>query len=60
MLLGLISYIPMLNTFFGTAPLQGWQLLLSLPFAVSILLLDECRRFLVRRDNHFVMRWLSW
>ncbi|MFT6916396.1 MAG: sodium/potassium-transporting ATPase subunit alpha [Motiliproteus sp.] len=59
-LLGMISYIPAFNIFFGTAPLQGWQLALSVPFAVLILLLDELRRYLVRRNNRFVLKWLSW
>ena len=60
LLLGLISYVPLLNTFFGTAPLLGWQLLLSLPFALTILLLDELRRHLLRRNNRWVLRWLTW
>ncbi len=59
-LLAAISYIPAFNTFFGTAPLAPWQLALSVPFAVAILLGDELRRVFVRRENAFVLRWLSW
>ena len=59
-LLGLISYVPAFNTFFGTAPLEPWQLLLSVPFAIAILVGDELRRVLVRRDNPFVLKWLTW
>ena len=59
-LLALISYVPVCNTFFGTAPLAPWQLVLSLPFALTILVGDELRRLLVRRDNRFVLRWLTW
>jgi len=60
MLLCCISYLPMCNVFFGTAPLQPWQLLLSVPFAVLILVADEIRRIFVRRDNEFVLKYLTW
>jgi len=59
-LLGLIAYVPTCNTFFGTAPLEPWQLVLSIPFAVFILVGDEIRRVFVRRENPFVLRWLTW
>ena len=59
-LLGLIAYVPAFNIFFGTAPLEGWQLLLSVPFALLILFGDEVRRVFVRRENPFVLRWLTW
>ena len=60
MLLACISYIPAFNTFFGTAPLEAWHLMLSVPFALVILFGDELRRVFVRRGNRFVLRWLSW
>jgi len=60
LLLASISYIPAFNTFFGTAPLQLWHMALSVPFALAILIGDEVRRFFVRRDNPFVLRWLTW
>ena len=60
LLLALIAYVPAFNTFFGTAPLEPWQLLLSVPFALAILAGDELRRVLVRRENPFVLRWLTW
>jgi sodium/potassium-transporting ATPase subunit alpha len=59
-LLALIAYVPAFNTFFGTAPLEPWQLVLSVPFAITILLGDELRRVFVRRENPFVLRWLTW
>ena len=59
-LLALITYIPFLNTFFGTAPLQPWQLMLSVPFAIMIIIGDETRRIFVRNDNPFVLKWLTW
>lgn len=60
LLLALIAYVPACNTFFGTAPLEAWHLSLSVPFALLILLGDEFRRVLVRRNNRFVRRWLTW
>ncbi len=60
LLLALIAYVPAFNTFFGTAPLELWQLSLSIPFAIAIFVGDEFRRVLVRRGNRFVLRWLTW
>ncbi|MEM6462628.1 MAG: HAD-IC family P-type ATPase [Pseudomonadota bacterium] len=60
LLLACISYFPAFNTFFGTAPLEAWHLMLSVPFAIAILLGDELRRVFVRRRNPFVLRWLTW
>ena len=60
LLLCCISYIPLCNVFFGTAPLQPWQMLLSVPFALFILAVDELRRIYVRRGNEFVLKYLTW
>ena len=60
LLLAAISYIPAFNTFFGTAPLELWHFALSIPFALAIIIGDEIRRVYVRRENAFVLRWLSW
>jgi sodium/potassium-transporting ATPase subunit alpha len=59
-LLALIAYVPLMNTFFGTAPLELWQLSLSIPFAITIIIADEVRRIFVRRENAFVLKWLTW
>ena len=59
-LLAAISHIPFLQPFFGTAPIGWFEVSLGLPVAAAILLGDELRRWLIRRDNHFVQRWLSW
>ena len=60
LLLGLISYVPWCNMFFNTAPLEAWHLMLSVPFAIFILLGDELRRVFVRKENPFVLKWLTW
>ncbi len=59
-LVAAISHVPFLQPFFGTAPIGWFELSLGLPFAVAILVGDELRRWLIRRDNQFVQRWLTW
>ncbi len=59
-LVALIAYVPVLNVFFGSAPL-GWpELLAAVPFALAILVFDETRKYLVRRGNRFVLKYLTW
>jgi sodium/potassium-transporting ATPase subunit alpha len=59
-LLAAISHVPVLQPFFGTAPIGWCELSLGAPFALAIILGDEFRRWLVRRGNRFVLRWLTW
>lgn len=59
-LVAAISHVQFLQPFFGTAPIGWYEVSLGVPFAVSILLGDEFRRWLIRRNNRFVQRWLTW
>ncbi|HEX5362888.1 MAG TPA: HAD-IC family P-type ATPase, partial [Gallionella sp.] len=59
-LVAAISHVAFLQPFFGTAPIGWFEVSLGLPFAAAILLGDEFRRWLIRRDNRFVQRWLCW
>lgn len=59
-LLAAVSHLPVLQPFFGTAPIGWFELSLGLPFAILILLGDELRRWLIRKDNHFVQCWMMW
>jgi sodium/potassium-transporting ATPase subunit alpha len=59
-ILAAISHVPFLQPFFGTAPIGWFELSLGIPFALLIILGDEFRRSLIRRDNRFVQRWLTW
>jgi len=59
-LLYVILYFPPAQTFFGTNSLTPFELSLSVPFALLILLGDEVRRFFVRRGNEFVKKYLTW
>ncbi len=59
-LVAAISHVPLLQPFFGTAPIGWFELSLGIPFALVILLGDEFRRWMIRRGNPFVQRWLTW
>ncbi len=58
-LLSIIIFTPFGNAFFGTAPLTLGEILLSLPFAVVIVLFGEFRKFLIRKDNRFIKKYLE-
>ncbi|MFH1409422.1 MAG: HAD-IC family P-type ATPase [Nanoarchaeota archaeon] len=59
-ILGIIVYLPAANAFFDTHPLSLFELSLSIPFALLILLLDELRKVFIRRGNQFVTAYLNW
>ena len=59
-LVAAVSHVTWLQPFFGTAPIGWFELSLGVPFALLILLGDELRRWLIRRNNSFVQRWLTW
>lgn len=46
----LIVYTPWGNTIFGTAPIPVVVWLFALPFAIGMLLLEEARKWVVRRS----------
>lgn len=48
------------NTVFNTHPLPAIVWLIPVPFALWIFVGDEVRKWLRRRGNTFVERWLSW
>ena len=55
-----LSEIEILQEIFGTAAIGWFELALGMPFALALLLADECRRWLLRRENAFAQRWLIW
>lgn len=59
-LVAIIAYVPFLNPFFHSAPLGAVELLVAVPFALLILVFDETRKYLVRKENPFVLKWLTW
>jgi len=54
LLAALIIYSRPGNAFFGTAPVEGWIWLALLPFAFLILLAEEGRKMIVRRNLNTV------
>ncbi|GAB7026679.1 cation-translocating P-type ATPase [Geotalea toluenoxydans] len=53
--LSIIEWSP-LHLLFGNASLSAGELVLAWPFALAILLLDELRRWLIRRNVRWVVR----
>ncbi|MEW6681395.1 MAG: cation-transporting P-type ATPase [Nitrospirota bacterium] len=53
----LIDYTPWGNLFFGTAPIALGAWLFVIPFAVGMLVLEEARKWIVRKRN--ATSWLS-
>lgn len=49
-ILGLIIFNPLVNTIFNTAPISIKYILLAIPFAIALLLVDELIKFGVRRN----------
>ena len=48
-LVSCISYVPVLQSVFGTAGLTVWDWLMLVSFGLALLLADECRKAIVRR-----------
>jgi sodium/potassium-transporting ATPase subunit alpha len=59
-LLLLIVYWPVLQPFLGTAPLTLGELLLGVPFALFMLVLDGLRKYLLRKKVHWVEKYGEW
>ena len=55
-----IVFVPAANKFFGTHSLSFFEIMLSVPFALLILFGDELRKLLLRKDNKFVKKYLTW
>jgi len=59
-LLSIIIYSPFTREFFGTTALTLKELCLSLPFVFIIFFLSELRKWLIRKDNHFIKKYFEW
>jgi len=55
----IVLYFPLANHYLGTQPL-GFEMLLAVPFALSIILVDEIRKYFIRKKNPFVRKYLEW
>ena len=59
-ILALIIWNPFANLIFNTSPLDIRYILLSIPFAILLLGVDELRKYLLRRNVSWAVRFLKW
>jgi sodium/potassium-transporting ATPase subunit alpha len=59
-ILALIIWNPFANLIFNTSPLDLRYILLSIPFAIFLLGIDELRKYLLRRNVGWAVRFLKW
>ncbi len=61
LLLGfIIVYTPVANTIMNTHPIPLKIFFLAWPFALAIFIFDETRRWLIRRGNKFVKKYINY
>ncbi len=60
MILAFIIWYPTANLIFNTSPLDLRYLLLAIPFAILLLGVDELRKYLLRRNVGWAIRFLKW
>ncbi len=60
LILAFIVWNPFANLIFNTSPLDLRYILLSIPFALFLLGIDELRKYLLRRDVGWAARFLKW
>ena len=60
LILALIIWSPFANLIFNTSPLDLRYVLLSVPFAIFLLGIDELRKYLLRRKVRWAVRFLKW
>ena len=59
-ILALIIWNPFANLIFNTAPIELRYMLLSVPFAVLLLGVDELRKYLLRKNIKWATRLFKW
>lgn len=60
LILALIIWNPFANLIFNTAPVDLRYMLLAIPFAVILLGIDEMRKYLLRKNVNWAIRFLKW
>ncbi len=59
-ILALLIWNPFANLIFNTSPLDLRYILLSIPFAILLLGIDELRKYLLRRNVGWMVKFLKW
>lgn len=60
LILALIIWNPFANLIFNTAPIDLRYMLLAVPFAVFLLGVDELRKYLLRKNVRWAVRFFKW
>ncbi|MCO5381108.1 MAG: cation-transporting P-type ATPase [Methanosarcina barkeri] len=60
LILAFIIWNPFVNLIFNTSPLDLRYVLLSIPFAIFLLGIDELRKYLLRKNVSWAARFLKW
>jgi sodium/potassium-transporting ATPase subunit alpha len=60
LILAFIIWNPFANLIFNTSPLDLRYVLLSIPFAIFLLGIDELRKYLLRRNVSWAVRFFKW
>ncbi|MGA9188352.1 MAG: cation-transporting P-type ATPase [Methanosarcina sp.] len=60
LILVFIIWNPFANLIFNTSPLDLRYVLLSIPFAIFLLGIDELRKYLLRKNVSWAVRFLKW
>jgi sodium/potassium-transporting ATPase subunit alpha len=59
-LLSVVMYVPFVQKFFGTNSVMFSALLLAALFALVLFFSDEFRKYLGRKGNKFILKYLIW
>lgn len=59
-ILSLIIFNPFVNLIFNTAAISAKYLLIAIPFALLLLMVDELRKYAIRKDSALAVRFFKW
>ncbi len=60
LILAFIIFNPFANLIFNTAAISMKYILIAVPFALLLLGIDELRKYAIRKDSAFVIRFFKW
>lgn len=60
LILAVIIWNPLANLIFNTAPIDLRYILLSVPFAILLLAVDEFRKYLLRKEVGWAVKFFKW
>ncbi|SFM57373.1 cation-translocating P-type ATPase [Methanolobus profundi] len=60
LILSFIIFNPFVNMIFNTAAISMKYILIAVPFALLLLGIDELRKYAIRKDSAFAIRFFKW